>query len=161
VRAGADNLHRMFMQAGPAPKSGQESAAGAAREILLVGSEDWAIRQAAEELGDAGRVVHRCHDSAESPFPCNALVPGVGCPLDRHSVDVVLDVRARPHQDPSLGEMGAICGLRAELPLVVAGLSGAMKLAPWATQVPAEGNMVESCDEAVRRARARSGGHHT
>jgi hypothetical protein len=122
---------------------------GAAREILVVGSEDWAIRQAQEELTEAGRVVHRCHDSAESPFPCNALVAGMGCPLDRHPVDVVLDVRAGPHRDPSLGEMGAICGIRAGLPLVVAGLSVAMKLAPWATRVPAQGTIVESCDAAV------------
>jgi hypothetical protein len=124
-------------------------ANGPARQILLVGSEDWAIRQAQEDLTEAGRVVHRCHESAESPFPCNALIAGAGCPLDRFSVDVVLDVRSRAHADPSLGEMGATCGLRAGLPLVVAGLSGAMKLAPWATRVPADGTMVDSCDAAV------------
>ncbi|HLI24275.1 MAG TPA: hypothetical protein VKU91_04925 [Acidimicrobiales bacterium] len=139
----------MFSRGAGSSTGAQPYTAGAAREILLVGSEDWAIRQAHEELTDAGRVVHRCHESAESPFPCNALIAGVGCPLDRHSVDVVLDVRARPRADPSLGEMGAMCGLRAGLPLVVAGLSGAMKLAPWASQVPPHGTILENCDAAV------------
>lgn len=121
-----------------------------ASQVLVVGADDWAIEHAALELKQAGRRVHRCQDSAESPFPCNALVPARGCPLDKHDVDVVLDVRARPQAEPSLGEMGAICGLRAGLPLVVAGLSEAMRLAPWAAKVPADGDIVTSCDEAVR-----------
>lgn len=124
-----------------------------AAEVLVVGSDDWAVRSSAAELSAAGRSVHRCHDDTAVPFPCNALVPGRGCPLDNHHVDVVLNVRASPQAAPSLGEMGAICGLRAGLPLVIAGLSHAMKLAPWATKVPAEGDVVTSCDEAVRNNR--------
>ncbi len=142
----------MLIEAHHQPQEGGDSdSRPEAAEILVVGSDDWAIRHAAVELHGAGRQVHRCHESAEAPFPCNALVPGRGCPLDRHHVDVVLDVRARPNAEPSLGEMGAICGIRAGLPLVVAGLSASMRLAPWATRVPPEGDIVSSCDEAVRK----------
>ena len=121
-------------------------------EVLVVGADDWAIRRAAAELTGAGRRVHRCHDSAETPFPCNALIPGRGCPLDTHHVDVVIDVRARANSELSMGEMGAICGLRAGLPLVLAGLSEAAPLEHWAATVPADGDIVTSCDEAMRDA---------
>ncbi len=67
-----------------------------AAEVLVVGADDWAINDAMSQLRAAGRTVHRCSESAEAPFPCNALIPGRGCPLDRHHVDVVLNIRTRP-----------------------------------------------------------------
>ncbi|HEX4863716.1 MAG TPA: hypothetical protein VFV02_06565 [Acidimicrobiales bacterium] len=120
-----------------------------AAEVLVVGSDDWAIGDAASQLREAGRTVHRCSDSAEAPFPCNALVPGRGCPLDLHEVDVVLNIRSRPESQPALGEMGAICGLRDGLPLVVGGLSDMSSFSPWADKVPPTGDIVATCDEAV------------
>ena len=122
-----------------------------AAQVLVVGSDDWAIGDAASQLRGAGRTVHRCSDSAEAPFPCNALVPGRGCPLDLHEVDVVLNIRSRPESQPALGEMGAICGLRDGLPLVVGGLSDMSSFSPWAEKVPPTGDIVATCDEAVRK----------
>ena len=122
---------------------------GIAEEVLVVGSDDWAIGDAAGQLREAGRTVHRCSDSAEAPFPCNALIPGRGCPLDQHNVDVVLNIRSRPESQPSISEMGAICGLRDGLPLVVGGLSDMSSFAPWADRVPPTGDIVATCDEAV------------
>ena len=122
-----------------------------AAEVLVVGNDDWAIGDAASQLREAGRTVHRCSDSAEAPFPCNALIPGRGCPLDLHSVDVVLNIRSRPESQPSLSEMGAICGLRDGLPLVVGGLSDMSSFAPWADKVPPTGDIIATCDEAVRK----------
>ena len=122
-----------------------------AAEVLVVGSDDWAIGDAASQLREAGRTVHRCCDSAEAPFPCNALIPGRGCPLDLHHVDVVLNIRSRPESQPALGEMGAICGLRDGLPLVVGGLSDMSSFSPWAERVPPTGDIVATCDEAVRK----------
>jgi hypothetical protein len=122
-----------------------------AAQILVVGSDDWAIGDAAAQLREAGRTVHRCFDSAEAPFPCNALIPGRGCPLDHHDVDVVLNIRSRPESQPALGEMGAICGLRDGLPLVVGGLSDMSSFSPWAERVPPAGDIVATCDEAVRK----------
>ncbi len=120
-----------------------------ASEILVVGSDDWAIRDATVRLRAAGRTVHRCSESTDVPFPCNAVVAGVGCPLDRHPVDVVLDIRTRPESQPALSEMGAICGLHGRVPLVLAGLSGSSSFAPFAERVPSDGDIVTTCDKAA------------
>jgi hypothetical protein len=136
----------------PQTASGPRSADpdGIAREVLVVGPDDWAVRRASRELEDAGRVAHHCYDSADTPFPCNALVPGRGCPLDVRHVDVVVTVRARPRREPGLSEMGAICGLRQGIPLVVAGLGDASGFARWAVQVPIDGDVVTTCDQLIR-----------
>jgi hypothetical protein len=134
--------------AGPGRTS--RSASTHAAEILVVGAEDWAIDDATSQLHAAGRTVHRCSDTTEVPFPCNALIPGRGCPLDQHHIDVVLNIRSRPEAQPALAEMGAICGLRDRIPLVLAGLSGVSGLAPWGVRVPDEGDIVTTCDDAVQ-----------
>lgn len=122
-----------------------------ARHVLLVGTDDWAVNDAASRLRAAGRTVHRCCDSINAPFPCNALIPERGCPLDNGPVEVVVTVRPRPQGRPGLGEMGAICGLRAGLPLVTAGVAGVTAFESWAMSVPLDGDLVTTCDEAVRR----------
>lgn len=116
----------------------------------MVGPDDWAIDDASTQLHAAGRTVHRCSESSESPFPCNALIPGRGCPLDRHQVDVVLNIRTRPESQPSMAEMGAICGLRSGIPLVVAGMSEISGFSAWAERVPQAGDIVSTCDRVVR-----------
>jgi hypothetical protein len=123
-----------------------------AAEVLVVGSDDWAINDATSQLHDAGRTVHRCSESAESPFPCNALIPGRGCPLDRHQVDVVLNIRTRPEAQPTIAEMGAICGLRDGIPLVVAGMYEMSGCSAWAERVPLAGDIVTTCDRVVEEA---------
>lgn len=122
-----------------------------AAEVLVVGSDDWGIGDAVRQLTAAGRTVHRCSESADAPFPCNAVIEGRGCPLDRHRVDVVLDIRTRPESQPTLSEMGAICGLRDGLPLVIAGRAETSDLAPWAESVPVTGDIVSTCDDVVQR----------
>jgi hypothetical protein len=119
------------------------------RDVLVVGTDDWTVERAVDQLKAAGQRTHRCSDSVESPFPCNALVPGRGCPLDRGPVHVVLAVRGHPRSAVSLGEMGAICGLRAGLPLVTAGLHGSSGLTPWSTPVASTGDIVSACAHAV------------
>jgi hypothetical protein len=123
-----------------------------AAEVLVVGQDDWAIHDATSQLRTAGRTVHRCSESTESPFPCNALIPGRGCPLDRNHVDVVLNIRTRPEAQPTLAEMGAICGLRDGIPLVVAGLSEMSGFSAWAERVPPAGDIVSTCDGVVQEA---------
>ena len=124
-----------------------------AAEVLVVGSDDWSIRDAIRQLTAAGRSVHRCSDSADAPFPCNALIEGRGCPLNTGRVDVVLDIRTRADSEPSISEMGAICGLRDGLPLVIAGRSETSGLAPWANLVPVTGDIVSTCDDALHHRR--------
>jgi hypothetical protein len=123
-----------------------------AAEILVVGPDDWAIHDASTQLHAAGRTVHRCSESSESPFPCNALIPGRGCPLDTHQVDVVLNIRTRPESQPTMAEMGAICGLRSGIPLVVAGMSEISGFSAWAERVPQAGDIVSTCDRVVQGA---------
>jgi hypothetical protein len=123
-----------------------------AAEVLVVGPDDWAINDATSQLLAAGRTVHRCSESAESPFPCNALIPGRGCPLDCHQVDVVLNIRTRPEAQPTIAEMGAVCGLRDGIPLVVAGMSEMSGFSAWAELVPLAGDIVTTCDRVVEEA---------
>ena len=127
-----------------------------AAEVLVVGVDDWAIGEVAAQLVAAGRRVHRCADSVEAPFPCNALVPGRGCPLDKYPVDAVLDVHSRPRERLPFSEMGAICGLRSGLPLVMGGISDGSVLTEWAEQVPPGGDIVSTCDAAVAKATRRA-----
>jgi hypothetical protein len=121
-----------------------------AAQVLVVGADDWAIGDASSQLHSEGRVVHRCCDSAEAPFPCNAMIAGRGCPLDQHDIDVVLDIRTRPTVEPSLWEMGAICGLRDGIPLVVAGVTESSPFSQWSESVSQAGDIVSTCDEAFR-----------
>jgi hypothetical protein len=101
---------------------------------LVVGTDDWAIQQAAERLRSDGVRVLQCHEPGEPAFPCNALLEGRTCPLDV-GFDVVLTVRGRPLPRPAEGEMGVICALRHRVPLVVAGMATHNPYSPWASRV--------------------------
>lgn len=113
----------------PAPQ-----AADGRQTILVVGTDDWAIEQAAGILGGAGHPVLRCHDPGEPAFPCNALRPGGRCPLDS-GFDVILDIRSRPAPAPTVGETGVVCALHRGVPLLVAGLTNGNPFVPWAEDV--------------------------
>lgn len=140
------SAHSEQVTAGAAPR---------AEQVLVVGVSDWAVAEATVQLVAAGRKVHRCSDTTDAPFPCNALVPGRGCPLDRNHIDVVLDVHSGPRSKPQLSEMGVICGLRDRLPLVVGGISDASTLGPWAEQVGPGGDIASTCDAALRKRAAQ------
>lgn len=120
---------------------------------LVVGTDDWAIEQSAEALAAAGHRVRRCHAPGEPMFPCFAVqIPG-GCPVDR-GIDVVVVVRARASQTPEVGEFGAICALRAGVPLVAAGISRNSPFTRHATaEVGERGDLVEEVEHAVAAAR--------
>ena len=100
-----------------------QSAADTAPAVLVVGTDDWAIEQVALSLSESGCRTLTCHPAGQPAFPCNALVAGRTCPLDV-GFGVVVTVRARPVDQPTLGEMGVTCGLRAGAALVVAGMGG-------------------------------------
>lgn len=131
--------------------SDDREAVTKAAQVLVVGSEEWAIADASAQLRSAGRKVHRCSDNAGSPFPCNGMIPGRGCPLDKYDVDVVVTIRSRADSEPALSEMGAVCGLRDGLPLVIGGLADMSPFAQFGDKIPTKGDVVSSCDDAVRR----------
>jgi hypothetical protein len=131
--------------------SARRGDASKAAEVLVVGSEEWGIADAAAQLRGAGRIVHRCSDNAVASFPCDGMIPGRGCPLDQHQVDVVVTVRSRADSEPAISEMGAVCGLRDGIPLVIGGLADMSPFAPFGDKIPPQGDVVSACDEAVRR----------
>jgi hypothetical protein len=113
--------------------------------VLVVGTDDWAIEQSAAALEGAGHAVQRCHEPGSTAFPCNAVLPGQRCPLDG-PLDVVVTSRARPVNEPTPTEMGAICCLHAHVPLVVTGVGGDGPFAPYAARVvEGQGHVASAC----------------
>ena len=107
--------------------------------MLVVGTDDWGIQQAVDQLEAAGIRALTCHPTGESAFPCNALVEGRTCPLDV-GFDVAVTVRARPDSSPATGEMGVVCALHVGVPLITAGIEGRNPFAPWARQTVGRGD---------------------
>jgi hypothetical protein len=123
--------------------------------VLVVGTYDWAIGQAAAELKADGERVLRCHQPGEPSSPCNAMIEGRVCPLDV-GFEVVADVRSRAAAGLTQSELGVICGARLGRPLMVAGLGIELPLQRWfGRAVPAGGNLVTICEEV---AAGRGGG---
>lgn len=135
------------LRAAPSPPAPNQP--GQPGSALVVGVDDWAIRDATARMQAAGWTVHHCSDSVDAPVPCNAMIPSRGCPLNRHRVDLVLDVRTRPVTELLLSEMGSVCGLRDGRPLVLAGPAEGTSLAPWARLVPVGGDLVAACAQVV------------
>ena len=117
--------------------------------VLAVGTDDWAVEQAATALGLAGHRALRCHEPGEPAFPCNALIPGRSCPLDE-GFDVAVTVRARPLPQPAQSEFGVVCALRDQVPLVVAGMTAVDPFEAWATViVEPGGEITTACEDAA------------
>jgi hypothetical protein len=65
-------------------------------------------------------------------------------------VDVVADMRARATREITPGEIGVLCGLRAGLPLVVAGLAHTGPFDGVASLVVAPGgDLASACEDAA------------
>lgn len=120
------------------------------RPVLVVGTDDWAVEQAVESLTGSGHRVLTCHPPGQPALPCNALVEGRTCPLDV-GFDVVVTVRARPVDQPALGEMGVICGLHAGAVLVAAGMAGRNPFDRWATPAAESGLDAAVAEAAANR----------
>jgi hypothetical protein len=127
--------------------------------ILCIETHTGLADGAAERLRHAGHEVAHCFDPEGGPSaPCVGLDRDA-CPLDAPGgVDVVLDVRRAGSLRPTHTEAGATCALRRRRPLVVDGQSWPNPWARWTTVVvPPDGDVVEACDEAVRRRAADLG----
>ena len=125
--------------------------------VLVVGSNGWAIEAAAAALESAGHLVLRCTEPLKPEFPCDALRVGRGCPLDTGAgVDVVITMRAQPRTRVAPRERGVTCALRRDVPLVVAGRTIFHPFEEWATETvdgciaEATEKAVQACERAVR-----------
>lgn len=145
------------------PEGAKAEAAGTSHhqlQVLVVGTDDWPIEQAAAEL-EAGSIgVLRCHEPNQPSFPCNALVEGRTCPLDA-GFDVVADMRSRPTGTLTNSEIGVVCALYHGRPLVVAGVAPEVPLGPWATvTVGHGGSLVDACRRAATEQQLAVGSRH-
>lgn len=107
--------------------------------------------EVAELLHGAGCHISRCHERAGI---CRALAPGRRCPLDDGDpVDLVVDVRA-PLPELTAREYGAVCAVRARIPLVVVSTTDGEPVVPdglahWAAAVTQD-DLVAACRMAMR-----------
>ena len=134
-------------------------SAQSAPAVLVVGTDDWGIQQAADQLEAAGFRPLTCHPPGAPAFPCNALVEGRECPLEV-GFDLAVTIRARPDAEPSQAEMGVICALQRGVPLITAGMAGRNPFAPWAVwAVGRSDDLVAVVRTAVgERSRAKASG---
>jgi hypothetical protein len=130
----------------------ERSSGASRRPVLVVGTDDWAVEQSIALLAEAGHETLSCHPPGEPAFPCNAFVEGRVCPLDV-GFDIVVSVRARPMDQPAVGEMGVVCGLRAGAALVTAGMGGRNPFAALATRDMGRDHDLAAVVEAVASAR--------
>ena len=87
-------------------------------EILITEAAPGDADDVAGELTATGHQVSRCNLAGTDR--CAPLVSGAGCPLHERPIAAVVDVRRRP---VAFGqhELGAMCAVRAGVPLVVCG----------------------------------------
>jgi hypothetical protein len=121
--------------------------------VLLLESDAHAADEAAARLRAAGHQVERCHEVGLPAFPCNGLLDGGECPLDRGPIEVALVVRSHPWPRPSTLEDGVVCALRRGVPLVVAGRALLNPYVDWAAAV-VDGveDVVEAIEKVARTA---------
>jgi len=123
-------------------------------DVMLIESRPGVAGRTAQALEEAGCRVHRCHEPGEPSFPCAALVDPGSCPIDGH-VDVALLVRPRIAPRPSAIEDGAICAIRAGIPVVEQGTDVLDPFAPWLTlRTHRDGDALAACVKAVEFADA-------
>ena len=106
----------------------------------------------AARLAAAGHEVLRCFDPGAGPSrPCVGLDRDA-CPLDLPGgVDVTVDVRSADEPHPVVHEQGTTCAVRRHVPLVVHGAGWPNPFARWTTVAVSDGDVVDACEDAVRR----------
>jgi hypothetical protein len=124
----------------------------AAMHVLVTEAQFGDADPLAERLRQIGCRVSRCHNSAGI---CQALAPGGRCPLDgADPIDLVVDVRP-PVSDLTAREFGAICGIRARIPVAATGVNGTRPHLPPGLDLrvvaTTEHDLIDSCQETVHR----------
>ena len=118
--------------------------------VLVMESDPYAADKATKQLDSAGHDVERCFERDLGNFPCNALYAGGRCPLDDGTVDVALVVRGHAWPSAMPLERGAVCAIRAGVPLVEAGVTVLSPFERWATvSVDVDDDIVEACVAAA------------
>lgn len=125
---------------------------GSSLDVLIIQSHPHAADDAETALVAAGHRVHSCYEPGNEGFPCKGLLDPGGCPLDR-GMDVALLVRARVSPRPSSLENGAVCAVRAGIPLAERGSAVLDPFEPWISlRLDRHEDVVEGCESAVELA---------
>lgn len=119
-------------------------------QVLVVGTTPSGVEPAVTQLEAAGHTVARCHEAGADAFPCQALSESGTCPLEGPPIDVVVTVRNHAWPRPSPFEDGALCALRRQIPLVVAGVTALQPFERWSPRTVEKGeDLAQVCVESA------------
>lgn len=122
--------------------------------VLVMESDPHAADGAAAALRAAGHQVATCFEPGLGDQMCRAMLAGDRCPFDDgDGVHVALVVREHPWPTSRPRERGVTCALRADVPVVVAGLLALDPYERWeAASVEGVVGVVETCEAATAAA---------
>lgn len=133
-------------------RRGDHAGMTSSLDVLVIESYPHVADDARAAVQAAGHRVHSCYDPGSEGFPCKALLEPDGCPLDQ-GMDVALLVRHRILLQPTTLENGAICAIRAGVPVAEQGSPILDPFEPWITsRVGVRGDPVQACEAAVSSA---------
>lgn len=121
--------------------------------VLVMESDPHAADEASKRLHSAGHDVERCFERDLGSFPCKALHAGGRCPLDDGPIDVAVVVRGHAWPRPTPLELGAVCALRAGVPLVEAGITVFSPFHRWVAAMVDGDEVVDPCVAAASSGR--------
>ncbi len=108
----------------------------------------------ARDLGAAGHDVVRCHPADGPSFPCAGV--DHACPLeDGRPIDVAIAVRDEARAQPTADEGAVSCAIRAGLPVVVLGPSGANPFSAWSEACHDPADVDDASARAIESVAAR------
>lgn len=120
-------------------------------DVLIIESHPHTAAEAESVLRHAGHRTHRCYDPDSRGFPCKGLLNPDGCPIDQ-GVDVAVLARRRIQPSPTSLENGAICAIRAGIPVTEQGSATLDPFEPWVTsRFDRAADIVEACEAAIAR----------
>lgn len=120
-------------------------------DVLIIESHPRTATEAESVLRHAGHRTHRCYDPDSRGFPCKGLLNPHGCPIDQ-GVDVAVLARRRVQPSPTSLENGAICAIRAGIPVTEQGSPTLDPFEPWVnSRFDKASDIVEACEVAIAR----------
>lgn len=126
-------------------------------KVLVMESDAHGADETAAALRTTEHEVVTCFEPGLGDLVCRAMLAGDCCPFDdADGVDVALVVREHPWPTSRPRERGVACALRADVPVVVAGLLALDPYERWeAASVEGVAGVVETCEAATTAAAAR------
>jgi hypothetical protein len=119
-------------------------------DVLVIESRRGAAAEAVRALEEAGHRPLTCWDEV-SGLPCRGVATPDDCPLARRP-DVALLVRPRVDPHAASLETGALCALRAGVPVVESGPRALDPYDPWLAGRVGDEGIVAACEAGASQA---------